>query len=154
MLENICRFWSGWKHPRGPGEGWEHGVWRYMARETSSQVYYILMGGYYRESQKTWDMPISLLHYMRPCQLTRPRSKSSVKFKKHHTNFSRFWCNWMTLHYFKNVCQKSPSRLPILMFFGTPCMLIFAHFIMEHWPTTNTNAAEWTNYIRLAAGAD
>ena len=57
----------------------------------------------YRESQKTWDVPISLLNI---CALiSKLGLKSLVKLKKHHTNFSIFglikWA-WIQLKFPKS----------------------------------------------------
>ena len=66
----------------------------------------------YRESQKTWDFPISLLHY-------RPRLKRSIKFNKHHTNLSHICYNLKPFSYSKMSLPKSLSRLPSFIFFET-----------------------------------
>ena len=61
---------------------------------------------YDRESQKTWGMSISLLHY-------------SVKFNKHLTNFSHIW-------FYSFILSKLSVKRPQVVFqfscfFGPPC---------------------------------
>ena len=58
----------------------------------------------YRESQKTWDIPISLLYIWALYSINRPRLKYLKQFSKHHNNILHICLNRRAFHNFYNVC--------------------------------------------------